>query len=672
MRFVWAVVAFVLAAGLIAAGIAQRTIFMGPSTQEVSVAAEEPAPFVLMDGDVLREHPGSQTLLVRGEGEIFAAYGRTADMEAWLADSSYNRVTVGDDGDLEVELVPAGSAPEGDGASETPAPAETPAAAETPAPAETPAEGDAAAEPGRNPAGSDLWLDSFTETDTLIADNMQLPEGVSLIIAYDGTADAPDDIVVSWPLDTSTPLAGPLMAAGAAMLLVGLVLYVLAIRHQRRGRGPRRKGPGPLPATEPIDVAQLPPSERAAIDDTSTTAAGDEPGRTGADSDAAAAGDPGAVDAAGPKNPDPDRKTEMRARPVNRRRRLLAVPALAVTALLASGCSPDSWPQLGEGTPSPSPSATVIAPDNQKPPAVTEAQAKRILQEVSTTLSDADASMDIALAGTRLDGPALTARTTEYALRTALPETAPPAALPTDDVEVVLPEATDRWPRTVLLLSKSADDDTVPPVILTMTQQDPWSNYKVTNMAEMSADAVFPDVAASWLGTSLVPDDSAFLSIPPGELAETFADVVDAGEASPSYGMFDEISQNLAQSIRDSRQAVVQTLADNGAAETSQTAFDILPADSEPVSMTTLDSGAIVAVSLIDTESVTPTSPDAVIRLEDANPQAKALTGVTESAKGFTTKYEFQLFFSVPAQGSTEQIRLMAVRQDLLSVEVIK
>lgn len=662
MRFVWAVVAFVLAAGLIAAGIAQRTIFMGPSTQEVSVAAEEPAPFVLMDGDVLREHPGSQTLLIRGEGEIFAAYGRTADMQAWLADSSYNHVTVGDDGDLNVELVAAGSAADGDSSSESPAPAETPAAAETPAPAETPADDGAAAESGRNPAGSDLWLDSFTETDTLIADNMQLPEGVSLIIAYDGTADAPDDIVVSWPLDTSTPLAGPLMAAGAAMLLVGLVLYVLAIRHQRRGRGPRRKGPGPLPATEPINVAQLPPSERAALEDGTTTGV-DESDR---------AGDARPEDEAGPKSSERDQKAEMRVRPVNRRRRLLALPALAVTAVLASGCSPDSWPQLGEGTPSPSPSATVIAPDNQKPPAVTEAQAKRILQEVSTTLSDADAAMDIALAGTRLDGPALTARTTEYVLRTAVPETPVPAALPTDDVEVVLPEATDRWPRTVLLLSKSADDDTVPPVILTMTQQDPWSNYKVTNMAEMSADAVFPDVAASWLGTSLVPDDSAFLSIPPAELAATFADVVDAGEESASWGLFDPISQNLAQSIRDSRQAVVQNLADNGAAETSQTAFDIVPADSEPVSMTTLDSGAIVAVSLIDTESVTPTSADAVIRLGDANPQAKALTGVTESAKGFTTKYEFQLFFSVPAQGSTEQIRLMAVRQDLLSVEVIK
>ncbi len=669
MRFVWAVVAFVLAAGLIAAGIAQRTIFMGPSTQEVSVAVEEPAPYVLLDGDVLREHPGSQTLLVRGEGDIFAAYGRTADMQAWLADASYNHVTAGSDGELETELIPAGAITDGDGATATPAPAESPAPAETPVPSETPAEDGAAAEAGRNPAGSDLWLDSFTETDALIVDKMQLPEGVSLIIAYDGTADAPDDITISWPLDTSTPLAGPLMAAGAAMLLVGLVLYVLAIRHQRRGRGPRRKGPGPLPATEPIDVAQLPPSERAAIE-SSAADAPDDSDSSGAPANAAEAGQEASDDAAGADAPERDRKTERRATSTDRRR-LLALPALAVTALLATGCSPDSWPQFGEGTPSPSPSATVIAPDNQKPPAVTESQARRILQEVSTTLADADAAMDIALAGTRLDGPALTARTTEYALRTAVPETPVPAAIPTDDIEVVLPEATDRWPRTVLLLSKSAGDDTVPPVILTMTQQDPWSNYKVTTMAEMSADAVFPEVAAPWLGTSLVPDDSAFLSLPPSELAETFADIVDTGETSASYGLFDEISQNLAQSIRDSRQAVVQNLADNGAAETSQTAFDIIPADSAPVSMATLDSGAIVAVSLVDTESVTPTSADAVIRFGD-NAQAKALTGVTESAKGVTTKYEFQLFFSVPAQGSTEQIRLLAVRQDLLSVEVIK
>ncbi|WP_136056557.1 glycosyl transferase [Microbacterium sp. K24] len=670
MRFVWAVVAFVLAAALIGAGIAQRTIFLGPQSQKTQVEIEEPAPFVLLDGDVLRAHPGAQTLLIKGEGEIFASYGRTPDMEAWLADSDYNRVTVGKSGALDVEHIAASAdADSSDETEATPAPEETSTPEATPEATTEPdagAEGDAGdtttdEAAGRNPAGSDLWLDSFGDENSLIADNMQLPEGTSVLIAYDGTKDAPDDISVSWPLDNTTPWAGPLMVAGGLVLLVGLILYVLGIRHQRRGRGPRRKGPGPLPVTEPIDVAALPPAERAAIESSEPDAPASAP-------DQAEIEDAEIVD----EGKEQESKNSMRAAiPARRRRRLLVIPALGLTAVLAAGCSAESWPQFGEGSPSPSPSPTVIAPDNQKPPAVTDAQATRILQTVSSTLEEADTALDVDLASTRLDGPALAARTTEYALRTQITDSPLPSVIPTDEVEVVLPEATDKWPRTVLMLSKGTSDETVPPVILTMTQADPWSNYKVTNMAEMSADAAFPAVAATWLGTSLVPQDSAFLRVAPGELATTFADVVDQGEQSASYDLFDEQALTLAKSIVDSRQAVVQTLADNGAAETSQATFDMAPTTSVPVSMTTLDSGAIVAVSLTDTETVAPTTADAVIRFGD-NAQAKALTGVSESAKGVATTYEFQLFFSVPAQGSTEQIRLLAVRQDLLSVEVIK
>lgn len=647
MRFVWAVVAFVLAAVLIGAGIAQRTVFMGPASQQTQVKIDDPAPFVLLDGDVLRMNPGAQTLIVRGKGEIFGSYGRTPDMQAWLADSDYNHVTVDDDGGLVVKHVPAsdGSDDSGDGGGD---------ATEGDTPTDEPI--------AHDPRGSDLWLDSFSDENRLIADNMQLPEGTSLLIAYDGTKDAPDDVVVSWPIDNTTPLAGPLMVAGGLVLLIGLILYVLGIRHQRRGRGPRRKGPGPLPPTEPIDVAVLAPAERAAIEDSASAEPHPEPtGDAGDEIEEAEIVDEGK---------DPGSKTSMRAKRVSRRRRMLVLPALGLTAILAAGCSADSWPQVEADSPSPTPSPTVIAPENQKPPAVTESQAKRILKTISDTVVEADATLDLDLAATRLEGPALAARTTEYALRTALTDMAVPAAIPTDDVEVVLPEATDRWPRTVLILSKGAGDDTVPPVLLTMTQADPWANYKVSNIAEMSADAVFPEVAASWLGTSLVPSDSAFLTMAPAKLATAFADVVDSGEKSESYGLFDDLALNLAKSITDSRQAVVTALADKGAAETSKATFDMAPTSAEPISMATLDSGAIVAVSLTDTESVTPTSSDVVIRFGE-NAQAKALTGATESAKGVETTYELQLFFSVPAQGSTEQIRLLAVRQDLLSVKVI-
>lgn len=620
MRYVWAVLAFVLAALLIGAGIAQRTIFMGPSSEQVELSVDEATPFVLIDGAVLRENPGQQTLLVRDTGDIFVAYGRTADMQAWLSDTEYLSISLDSDGAPVSEMIAAQAEPE-----ETDAEAEDSETEDTPV--------------VRNPAGSDLWLDSFSESDQLITD-MQLPEGMSVLIAKDGAEPAPRDIVVSWPLNTATPWAGPLITAGGIMMLFGLIMYVLAIRHQRRGRGPRRKGLAPMPPTEPIDLSVEPAEEREALEQ--------------------------------PQAPQPSPRQNERRVAGGRRRRWLAIPTLGVAGVLFVGCSSDAWPQFDAATPTPSPTPTVIAPENQKPPAVTEAQASRILQEISTTLEEADAAMDIDLAATRLEGAALQARTTDYELRSALSDRDAPAGIPTEAIEVLLPQATDSWPRTVLALTKSQSDETLPPVILTMTQADPWAPYKVSNMAEMQASTEVPQLAPAWLGTSLITEKAAaFLTLAPDELAEAFSDVVDEGESSAYYSDFDDTTIALADSIKASRDAVTQALADNGAAETSNTAFDLAPSDLAPIALATLDSGAIVTVSLIDSETITPTSDDAVIRFGD-NAEAKTLTGVEESSKGVVTTYSLQLFFSVPSQGSTEQIRLLAVHQDLLDVEVIK
>ncbi len=98
MRFVWAVVAFVIAAAMIGAGIAQRTVFQGPSETSKTVQTEGTAAYTLIDGSVLTSVPGAQTLRVEGDGEVFVSYGRTADLKAWLADVDYTSVTVDGEG----------------------------------------------------------------------------------------------------------------------------------------------------------------------------------------------------------------------------------------------------------------------------------------------------------------------------------------------------------------------------------------------------------------------------------------------------------------------------------------------------------------------------------------------------------------------------------------------
>src|SRR5690606_18674984 len=178
-------VACVLATVLIGAGIAQRTIFMGPSEQRMERAVDGPTPYVLVGADVLRAHTGLQTLLVRGKGDIFVAYGRTDDMKAWLSDTAYDRVTLTKSGQPKTSHIDAEQAPAAGGETS-----------------------------GRSPVGSDLWLDSFADQDSLVAE-LQLTPGHSVLVSRDGVEPAPSSLLVTWGLDTRTPWAGPLMAAGA-------------------------------------------------------------------------------------------------------------------------------------------------------------------------------------------------------------------------------------------------------------------------------------------------------------------------------------------------------------------------------------------------------------------------------------------------------------------------
>ena len=50
MRFVWAVAAFVLAALMIATGIAQRTVFQGPKSETTAITGTADTSYTLIDG----------------------------------------------------------------------------------------------------------------------------------------------------------------------------------------------------------------------------------------------------------------------------------------------------------------------------------------------------------------------------------------------------------------------------------------------------------------------------------------------------------------------------------------------------------------------------------------------------------------------------------------------
>lgn len=620
MRFVWAVAAFVLAAVMIGAGIAQRTVFQGPETAVEAISVDEAAPYLVIDGAVLNEVDGAQTLRAQGDGDIFAAYGRTADMTAWLADTPYNVATLGGDGEIVTEFVqPETSAPTAEDANAD-VPADETSADETSA-------DDAGAdeEPTpRSPIGSDLWLDEFQQSDILIAP-LQLPEGMSVLVASDGAAPAPANVSISWPISNSTPWAGPLIVAGGVVLAVGVLLYILGIRHARRARGPRRKGL-PLPVTEPIDLA-IDGADKGVISSTPPT-----------------------------------------RRAIGRGRRAFVVlPAVAVSALLFSGCSADAWPEFAP-TPTPTASATVLVPEGQQAPAVTKPQAERILARIAETVAEADSTLDEQLAATRLDGVALAARSTNYRLRDKIDDYEAPAAILTKPLEIVLPQAYDGWPRSVMTVVD--DDETKTSSIMVLTQADAWAPYKLSYVASLEASTTMPDLHPVYIGAVQPAPNSQFLAIAPEDLAAAYSDIINKGEDSEFYDMFEAEGDELRERIAVDRQDRLDEF-NKTASKTGSLTFASKPGSFPPFALATVESGAIVAVNINETDTVKPTNEDAVIKLEN-NATVKALAGADQSATGFRTTFTDQVFFYVPTQGSTEKIRLLGYSSDILDAKVIQ
>ncbi|MCR2814421.1 glycosyl transferase [Microbacterium jiangjiandongii] len=608
MRFVWAVAAFVLAALMIGGGLAQRTVFQGPTSQSETIEVAEDVPYVLVDGAVLRSQPGSQTLRAQGEGAIFAAYGRTADIEAWLTPWEYAHVSM-DDGVVASELV---------------SPAPDPAADEAvpPGDAADAQGGDdaAAAVPTMSPAGSDLWLDEFADEDLLIQ-TFQLPEDMSVLIAADGVAPAPARLTITWPIANATPWAGPLIAGGAIVMAVGVVLYILGIRHVRRSRGPRRKGI-PMPHTEPIDLS-VENEDKGVISST------------------------------------PSRRSL-----AGKRRRFFAVPAVAMSAVLFTGCSSEAWPQFA-ASPTPTPSATVIAPESQQPPVVTEPQAERILQRIAERVAAADESLDAEAAAARLTGPVLAERRTNYTLRAAIAEQKALPAVPAGPLSILLPQAYEGWPRTFMAV---VGDEEAGNTIMFVTQEDPWSEYKLAYMGGLDATTELP-LAPAYVGATQVSPDNAFLAIAPQDLAAAYADVLNNGDESRFADLFDDAADQFRVGVTTDREARLAAFNETGA-ETGSLTFESVAGSESPVALATLQNGAIVAVTVNENETVKPTTEDAVIKL-DGNPTVSTLTGETQSATGFTTTFGDQLFFYVPAKSSTERIQLLGYASHILDAKVI-
>ncbi|MFF1633733.1 hypothetical protein [Leifsonia sp. NPDC058248] len=617
MRFVFAIVAFVVAAVMIAAGIAQRTVFAPPSQVALSATVSGEPRYIVIDGAVLNAHPGQQTLSVTGGSDPakqVVAYGRTADVQGWLGDQPYTRLAYdAATGSLKSKTVTA-SDTDGTDSGSTATPTPTPTA--TPSPSAT---APATTAPGANPAGSDLWLEEFDGTDAKLT-RMNVPDGVSVIIASDGTNPAPNAVRVVWPLDTSTPWAGPLIIAGLALLVVGLGLYLWGLYALRRSRGPRRKGGPKMPKL--------------------------------------------------PKAPKYKPSKAVEATPKGRRsnrRTMIAIPVVLVGALGLTGCTSEFWSQ-----PQPASSATTVSPiasdlpksKDVMPPAVTVPQLERIMKRISATATQADAKADAKLLAPRFTGPALQLRTANYAIRAKKADVKALPAIPAGPLAVSLPQATDTWPRTVTTVVKPQQANQAP-IALALVQKTPRDNYQVQYAVSLEPKAKVPDLAPASIGAAVVPPDSKLLKLPPKDVAAAYADILVNGDKSKYAPLFDATGDTLRVAVGQGYKAKSKSTLE----KTASLAFSHAIGTEQPIAMATNDSGAIVWASMTETEALRVVEAGAEV---GAGPTSAALSGVTSSKTGIDTTYGYQLAFSVPKAGSDSKITLLGFAQGLVAAKEAK
>ena len=661
-----AISALVLSGIMLVLGIGQVTFLAGPQKVSYTEQFDAPNGLAVIDARHFDAVAGQANVVLRGEGAIVAV-GQTRDVEAWVAPFAHAEVQAhAKDRSLTFEAV-----------------AEDRGAADDYAELIEAEPGDKVIPP--SPYGSDLWLEQRGEAPAADAADASDTEVSATAESTDDAAPAADatsetsgvqtvrlpvsleaeqsvlvsiadpaataQLSIEWVQDRRTPWAGPLLVAGGALALIGALLYLLAVDHDRRGLGPRRGRRGPLQGIRNVFGRSRKASGASSL-------AAPAPDGTGASS-------------------TPTRRTAQRR---------AVMPALAVTAALAlSGCSQNYWPDFSAGSGEEAATQTPATVPNAAPVPVSPTQVSRIVADISALSGAADDSLDATGLEARFTGDALTQRKANYTIRKAV-----------SDYEVVVPSITDQelgyqlvqstesWPRTIFVVvasqaeevapaegeTDSIDDeqqaaaDASPSLALIMTQQGPHENFLVSRTIALRGGITMPEAAPAEEGTALLADDLQTLLLAPAEVGTAYAAVLSGGTSVDQAADFDLEGDSL---IERSGAAWVAQSAQAAAAGGSGINYSVSAAQSDAgiVSLSTGVGGAFVATTVLETRTEAPAEGS---RWRPTVPKSlTALSGLEGQQEKLVSVVAHQLLFFVPGKDSGEKMQLLGYTSDLVS-----
>ena len=455
-----------------------------------------------------------------------------------------------------------------------------------------------------SPVGSDLWVNEVS-ADAQAELVVPADQDLAVLVASDGLTPAPERVRVSWPTVNSTTTSDIFLAAGLSLLVIAILFNILALGKMIKNRGPRRKMP------------KAPQGPRYK-----------------------------------PRNKGYELPRKGRRSANNK---IAMVPISIGLVLALGGCQTPASPI---SSPTPSESATTSVVD-EIGPALNEQQVSRILGSIQAVVADADASGDAALLQTRVSGASLLFREANYLLRTKSPDVLPLPPISTSVVSITIISKTEAWPRSLMVVTGTGDEL---PQTLVIQQLSPREPYKLLYNMALLPGAEFPDVAAVSEGSIPVESDSLFLKLSPLDIATAYGDLIDLGATSEFFEFFDTTSDAFYEQIASTQKNQTENLVE------ATTLFTHSLGDDNVISLTTSDSGAIVALMMMDTWEIKPTNRNSAVTVTG---DEQLLLGVEGSSRGISTEYGNMLLFYVPLASSDEKIKLLGATQSLISIAVL-
>jgi hypothetical protein len=449
-----------------------------------------------------------------------------------------------------------------------------------------------------NLQGSDIWATEIYGEDRT-AFTVQIRPELALVVVADGVGSPASSAQLVWSLEEVEYPIAAIIWVGLGIMLLGATLAAIFFVITRRKMGPRRLRPPPRPR------------------------------RNGSFGRA--------------------KSQVLKPRRSGRRARGLA---LLAAPLLLVGCAADYENPILSPNPSPGPEGLTSS--------LTAEQASRILQEVALVVGQADAELNREQLEARVTGPALEMRGAAYNLARRSSEIDAPDAILADPIQLLLPAATDTWPRHLMAVTGNPPETTLQ--LLVLRQEGPRENYQLWHYSELLPDVQFPEVAATELGAASLRVDNRFLAFPVSNLVSAVGDLLN-DPANSSFADVIEPQNPYLREISAVQRALVETL-DNADIE-----FLHEQGDQRIVLLSTVTGGALVALQMIDIYRIVPRDVGDAIAI--SGPES-LLLGASGSVTGVQSRYGAMLLFYVPAINSAERIQLLGATQQLLSVTTLE